>query len=207
MQFAKTFIFSLIILCLGACNSDSTSGQKAEPRDKTIETPSKEAIEKAKEEEQQKKDAARYLVTPEGFYGIKIGGNSSDYAALLDNGMRRDGEGEFDVFYIKSGDNKKPPLGYLTEAPNDGTAIENIFVTTPKARTKEGIGIGTSYAEIEEILTDFEVHGSEVESRTHVFVGNLAFQLNFPSAEYNLDKNKIPKDAKVMKIWIRNQSK
>ncbi len=203
MQFTKVFFLFLIILYLGAC----TNGQKAETADKAIEAPSKEAIEKAKEEEQKKEEAERYLITSEGFYGIKIGGNSSDYADLLDNGMLRDGEGEFDVFYIKSGDNKQPPLGYLTETPNDGTAIENIFVTTPKAKTKEGIGIGTTYAEIESKLPDFEVHGSEVESRTHIFVDNLAFQLDFPSASYDLDKTKIPKEAKVIKIWIGNQAK
>ena len=61
------------------------------------------------------------------------------------------------------------------------------------------------FAEVKEKLPNFEVHGSEIESRTHVFYGDLALRLDYPSNNYELDPSTIPPSAEVTEIWIRRK--
>jgi hypothetical protein len=136
------------------------------------------------------------------FNGISIG---SDIASLptqvVEKGELETGDGTFTVYYILGKNGEK--IGYFHPDPRNESAVGDIMVTTPEAATEKGIRIGHSFGEITEKIADFQVHGSEIESRTHLFYENLALRLDYPSTSYELDPGTIPPETKVTEIWIR----
>lgn len=149
--------------------------------------------------------SATYPIQDDAFYGVSPGeAIASLPAELIEKGELENGEGRFPVYYILAESGER--IGYFYPDPNTDLVVGDIFVTTAQAVTQEGIQIGSSFEDIVGKIGDFEVHGSEVESRTHVFYGNLALQLDYPSVDYDLDSDAIPPDAKIVQIWIRRNA-
>ncbi|MAQ75453.1 MAG: hypothetical protein CL613_03870 [Aquimarina sp.] len=62
--------------------------------------------------------------------------------------------------------------------------------------------MGTTFGELKEILKTPEVHGSEMESRVHVFNKKHMYRLEYYDIEYDIDATKIPDTAVVKEIII-----
>ena len=122
-----------------------------------------------------------------------------DYPEYLKESELKNGEGTFKVFTIeKNGES----IGYTFPDPNDDSKTGEIVITSKTFKTAKGIQIGTTYNELKDKLDNFEVHGSEIESRTYVTNGAVSYQLDFPSNQYNLDKNSVFENAKVVQIIL-----
>lgn len=142
-----------------------------------------------------------YFIENQSFNGIKIGDKIASHSAKLKKGTLKNGEGDFEVYYIN--DKNGNQVAYVSSDPNDESTVFSITITSSLARTKKGnVYIGMPYERLEKTLVDFEAHGSEIESRTYVKKGNISFRLDYPSNQYDLDKNKIPKDSKITEIVI-----
>ena len=145
-----------------------------------------------------------YLIDDDSFYGIQVGSKIADIPeSKISKSTAKNAEGTYDMYQIMDGGDK---IGYFSADPLSQDLVGAITVTTDKASTKYKIGIGTTYKEIKIIQNIFEVHGSEIENKTHVKYGNLSFGLDYPSNVYLLDKEEIPETAKVIDIVINRNA-
>ncbi len=113
------------------------------------------------------------LIHGDSFFGIRLG------QAINSISIRRvrratlaTGEGDFDVYDILAEGGEW--LGYFLPDPVDSTRVGDLAVVSRDAVTPEGIRVGWTYDEVRAVLDSFEVHGSEIESRTHVQYGTLS---------------------------------
>ncbi len=184
---------SVLFLVMG-CHSKNESSTSSPKNDETVK-PS---------QSNPSAQSAAYLIQDSIFLGIHIG---TAIASLPNKKIKKatleTGEGTFQVYDIISDKGEK--LGNFLPDPLDKKRVGDIMITSPLAATKEGFKIGTTFQTLDSKLKNIEVHGSEIESKTTVFHGNLGLQLDYPSATYDLDKNEIPKDSKVTQIWIRRK--
>ena len=186
----RTVIMGLLLAVLYSCTSNAPEPVAPQPEP----TPPVEA------EVPQPAPPSPYQITEQGFYGIEVGQAISAIETKIEASVLQTGEGDFDVYDIFDEDGTA--LGNFFPNLDDPTLVGNIEVTTPKAQTAEGFKVGTTYAEIQEQLTDYEVHGSEIEGQTHVYYNNFALRLDHQSADYELDKAAIPATAKVLYIVV-----
>ena len=147
-----------------------------------------------------KKKTIPLLIAEKSFQGISPGDLISSHLNILEKGKLKTGEGTFDVFYVNNKNLEK--LGYILKDPKNESLVGNIIIESKKARTEKGIHIGSSFEDLVKKYPDVKVHGSEIEGRTYGREGNLSFRLDTNNFTYEVDKNKIPKDAKVIEIII-----
>lgn len=139
-----------------------------------------------------------YLIHSNGFYGINQGDPIAQHKDILEEGVLRTGEGDFDVFYIKNV--KGETLGYLEPEFRDESKVGTMYIDTPLAKTKQGVHIGMTFGELEEILGPVEVHGSEIESRTSASKDGIMYLLDAYFGTYEIDKSQIKKSTKIKQI-------
>ncbi len=197
MHYTKITVLLSFFLIIGfGCVPKDNSSTATPPEN------SKPSTETApKPETKPTKAANPYLITDQAFLGISPGNDIQKHADVLEQGVLKSGEGEFEVYNITDESGKE--LGYVMASPQDASKIETITITHPKASTEEGISIGATFAELESALGEVAVHGSEIESRTYAYKGHLAFLLDDYHNTYDLDKSKVKKDAKIKQIEIR----
>lgn len=191
----SSFFTLLLVLLLAACGQETPADQNlgsAPDSSAVAETPP--PTEEAPEAQDKP-----YSIKPNSFAGIKIGDALTETPNLT-KGIMQTGEADFEVYYIKSEEGED--LGHIYEDYKDKTLVGEIIVTTEKAQTDAGAKVGMTYGELEKILTDFQVHGSEIEARTHVEDGTFSYRLDEPHVEYDLDKSAISKDAKIVSITV-----
>ncbi|MFK7905344.1 MAG: lysozyme inhibitor LprI family protein [Chitinophagales bacterium] len=140
----------------------------------------------------------RYLIDSKSFYGISKGDPIAKHKDVLEKGILRTGEGSFDVFYIKN--DKGDLLGHLDTQFRDESRVGAISIDTPLAKTKQGVHVGMTFGELEKILGPIEVHGSEIESRTHASKDGIWYLLDAYFGTYEIDKSQIKKDTKIKQI-------
>ena len=140
------------------------------------------------------------LISQKSFQGISPGDLISSHLNALEKGNLRNGEGTFEVFYIK---NKKfGKVGYLLNDPNNESLVGNIIIEFKGARTERGIHVGSSFEKLLKKYPELNVHGSEIEGRTYARSDNLSFRLNSNNFTYEVEKDKISKEVKIMEIII-----
>lgn len=193
MNYTKIIVLLsfLLIIGFGCTPKDNTSSKDSKSSTETTEKPKVKPV----------LDVDPYLITHQSFRGIVIGNGIEEHGDILEQGVLRSGEGEFEVYYIKTESGEV--LGYVMASPQDPSKVGNITVTHLKARTEEGIFIGTTFTELEKVFGELAVHGSEIESKTYAYYGHLAFLLDDYHNTYELDKSKVKKDAKIKEIEIR----
>ncbi len=202
----KKLIFACLILCLAfACANENaaTSSNDSSDSEEAVQTESETTDETADLEEKIDMEAAKaskYFISQTSFFGISIGDYISSITENIEKAILQDGEGNFDVYNIKS--EKGKMLGYFYPDTQNPDKVGQIVIMTKEAYTEEKIKVGMTFKELQDVISNFEVHGSETESRTHVFYKDLMFRLDFYSSEYDLDLAKIPADAKITKIMI-----
>ncbi|MEL7339508.1 MAG: hypothetical protein AAGM67_03405 [Bacteroidota bacterium] len=197
MQKVNALAF-LIVMLLSCQNTAQTEGPRSQdhnhpPQAQSVKTEDAEAVPS--------EEASPYLVRSDGFFGMRAGQSISALPdSLYSKAEVTSGGGEFDVYNLLDYD--QSVLGYFYSDPQNADVIGDIIVISRKAITPEGFRIGTSFETIQQTLTNYEVHGSEVEKRTHVMYNSLNLQLNFASSTYEMDESTIPKDAQVILMWI-----
>ncbi|MFK7903742.1 MAG: hypothetical protein AB8B69_01390 [Chitinophagales bacterium] len=199
MHYTKITVLLSIFLIIGfGCVPKDNSSTATPPKD------TKPSTETTAKPEPKPVAANPYLITDKSFMGLSSGNGIEEHADVLEQGVLKSGEGEFEVYNIKSESGEK--LGYIMASHQDPSKIGNITITHPKASTEEGISIGATFAELESALGEVAVHGSEIESRTYAYKGHLAFLLDDYHNTYELDKSKVKKDAKIKEIEIRTNA-
>ena len=188
MQILKTVSFFLLLSILFSCNSEQAAKNNAPKKDQTDTTAT------APEPE------TDYTIKANSFMGIALGSEIAN-AKNLKKGILKTGEGDFEVYYILAPSGEE--LGYTHPQEASPGIVKNITVTSPLAKTEQGAKVGMTYGELEKMITDFEVHGSEIESRTYVEGKIFSYRLDAINSSYNLDKASIAKDAKVLEISIK----
>ncbi|MEM0991452.1 MAG: hypothetical protein AAF847_15830 [Bacteroidota bacterium] len=134
------------------------------------------------------------------FYGIAVKDSIATHADKLIKTTIQNGEGTFEVYEIKDADGMI--LGQLYADPLNQAFVGDIVITSPEVVTDEGVKIGMTFTELKNKFNQYEVHGSEIESRVSFVQANHAYRLDYPSNQYDLDESEIPSDAKVIEIKI-----
>ena len=79
-----------------------------------------------------------------------------------------------------------------------------IVVTSPEAKTEDGLSVGMTLGDLRGKLTDYEIHGSEIEGYTAAYHGPFSYQLDSRNWEYDLDASAIADDVKILEITLRD---
>lgn len=140
------------------------------------------------------------LIGPNSFRGIHVGDLISKHLEYIQKTKMRTGEGVFEVYEIKDFDNN--PAGYFLPDPKEKLLVGDITVKSPKAQTIKGIKIGDTFQDLVKVFPDIEVHGSEIEGRTHASANNLSYRLDVANFNYEIDRAKIPRTAKITEITV-----
>lgn len=145
------------------------------------------------------------LISPISFRGIQIGDAIAQHGDYIQKTQMKTGEGRFEIYEIKDFENN--PAGYFLPDPNNKLLVGDITVKTPKAQTAKGIKIGDTFQDLQKVFPDIEVHGSEIEGRTHATANNLSYRLDVANFKYEIDKTKIPATTKITEITINRNVK
>lgn len=193
---SKSLLFvGLMALSVIAC--EMPSDEKNKNVNPTITTEEPTPVTASAEESK----ANQYLIKGDGFYGLLSGVPLAERMDRLEKGNLSDGEGEFNVYYIKGVDGDK--VGYVLPHTQDEQLIGSITISTPKATTEDGIRIGSTLADLQAINPDIQVYGSEVEGRTHAIRGREMFLLDVYKAQYELDESKIDPTTVIKQITLQ----
>ncbi len=141
-----------------------------------------------------------YLIESNSFYGVSTGDVITEKSSLLQKDMLKTGEGDFVIYTLKNAQDEI--IANVFPDPMDESKVGDISIITPIAKTKQGISIGMTFGELEEILGELEVHGSEIEGTTSVAKDNLRYRLDIHFWSYLVDKNKVDKNTKITEITI-----
>jgi len=139
------------------------------------------------------------LISETSFDGITSGDEISKYTTSLEKEILKTGEGDFDIYRIKSSEGS---YAYLMPDPRNEALVGNIIIDSPKAKTKDGFHVGSTLGDLTKKYPDLKIHGSEIEGRTHATIGNLAYRLDSNNWAYEIDKSKIPLNTKILNITI-----
>lgn len=144
----------------------------------------------------------KLLITRKSFMGIQPGDKITDHQAKLKKDLLQTGEGDFEIFLIN--DPNGNPLGYLHPDPNDEQLVGMIVITSPEAKTEDGLSVGMTLGDLREKLTNYEIHGSEIEGYTAAYHGPFSYQLDSRNWEYDLDASTIGDEVKIIEITLRD---
>ena len=142
------------------------------------------------------------MISEDSFRGIKVGDKIADHSDYIKKEVMETGEGDFEVYTIKDFNNN--PAGFFYLDMNDESLVGDITVETMMAETAEGIKIGSTFGDLKAALPTIEVHGSEIEGRTHATHNSLSYRLDIPNFSYEVNVEKIPLDTKIREIIIHS---
>ncbi|WP_439130158.1 hypothetical protein [Polaribacter sp.] len=145
---------------------------------------------------------AKYLITEVEVDRVKVGDSYKTHKNKLKVAAIENGEDFFNVYDLYNSNNEKIALVYMD--PYDPKTINTIAILSPKYKTEKGIGVGSTFKEIKETYPECEVHGSEIEGRTVVMVGDYHFLLEgvfFDS--YIVDESKIKPSTRIKEVILR----
>jgi len=136
----------------------------------------------------------------EEFYGIETGDIIEDLAGKLERGTLKSGKEESEVYFIK--DESGEQLGYVVPSPQDESSVGNVVITSPAAKTQDGVSVGMTFKELEQTLGVMDVHGSEVDGKTTTTKDNITYVLDSNNYSYDIDKTKLASITKIKEIYI-----
>ena len=184
-----SFVGLLFMSCKKEVNSNTNSGD-------AISDSEKELIEV--------KSQHSFVIRNTGFYSVSSG-EKLDLKKSLISGTLKTPEGIINVFYsvVKQNDT----LGYVIQKPVKTKLIGTIFVTSPKVKTKEGLGVGSTYGAVKKAFPLIELYGSKTVSRTHFNADLISFKFNQGLNEYQLEDSVIDESAKMIEMMINTTGK
>ncbi len=205
----KNILFSAAICtfafigCDNAANKPTTAAAPAAPVEaaKPIETAP--PVEAAKPAEVAKPAAATNPNTPDcvapgALFGMKIGMSIPDAKKIfpLRNAKEKNGEGTFDVYKSAQEESSGEDITIYVEKKGGKEVIRSMEFTGD-CKTKEGIKVGSTLADLRKAFPKLVAHGSEVESRVTAEGGGYSFLLNTSSNKYDLDQATLKPTVKV----------
>lgn len=137
---------------------------------------------------------------------VDLGVKAGDLIAendRLEAGKLRNGEGEFDVFYLKSKSGQR--IGFVMEDFDAPGKVGDIFITNSgtKVPGARGITVGQHWSDLRAAFPDIEAYGSEIEARTYAITDQMSFRLNVANSTYELDEASIPATTSITEILIK----
>jgi hypothetical protein len=199
----KSIFAFLLLVALTSCGNDKTTADTESLEVSITDTPAADAS--APDEEGIPTDEADdddpYLVSNGYFLGLTPGGSLAEFVDGLRSGVLQTGDGDFDVHYIDSAEGDE--LGYVMADPRDENTIGNIYITSTKVVTEKGVRVGIIFSELQEIMGELEVHGSEIEGYTYANSDVLSFRLDAGNWSDKVDPSTIKPDTKVLEIVVK----
>ncbi len=140
-------------------------------------------------------------IAPGAIYGMKVGMTIPEAHKIFPIGKatEKNGEGTFDVYKPAQ---EESANDYFTIYPEKkgGKEVIKSMEFTGDCKTKEGIKVGSTLADLRKAYPKLVAHGSEIESRVTVEAGGYSFLLNTASTKYNLDQATLKPTVKVKAI-------
>ncbi len=190
-------IFLSLLLVLSLCTCGPAPSEPAE------DTPAPEPEATIQESEATPApDAATvspYQVKDGALLGMRAGEPVADFKSGLRSGVLSTGEGDFPVYYIDGAEGTE--LGYLM-LDDAETVISDITITSPDVATEAGVSVGMTYAELQNILGEFEVHGSEIEGYTYAQKDGYWYRLDAGNWSYEIDPSTLQPDTRILSIGL-----
>jgi hypothetical protein len=207
----KSIFAFLLLVVLMSCSNDKTSADTVDLEEPAADAPTADIPANTSPEDipapndgmtaaSEVYDDDPYLVSNGYFLGLTPGGSMAEFVDGLRSGVLQTGEGDFDVHYIDSAEGDE--LGYVMADPRDEGTIGNIFITSTKVVTEEGIRVGMSFTELQEKMGELEVHGSEIEGQTYANSDGLSFRLDAGNWSYEIDPSTIKPETKILEIVV-----
>ena len=117
--------------------------------------------------------------------------------------IMKTGEGDFNYFGLNDADGKE----IVQFFPSDEGTIISAEVVSPALRAENGIGVGSTYADLRKAYPDLKVNGSEIEGYTTASSAatKLSFHLDVRFWSYELSAKElasIKPEAKVLKVHL-----
>ena len=141
-----------------------------------------------------------YQIINNSFRGINAYDSISEHLDKLEKGKIRVGEKVKEVYMIEVNGNE---LGYV-EPMEDATAyVGNMTFNSPEVKTEEGIGVGSTFAEVLAAYPKLKVKKSKVGDRVFGKVWEMFFILDYKTEQEKLSADSIPPTAKVTEVRIR----
>lgn len=190
----KIFLSLLFVLCLCTCGPATESDAPDTPVTATGEVPPVAA-----QPSEPVEDVAPYTIKDNALLGMRAGEPIAGFKAGLRAGVLSTGEADFPVYYIDGAEGTE--LGYLM-LDEDETTITDITVTSPDVATKNGITVGMTYADLQKILGDFEVFGSEIEGYTHAAKDDYWYRLDAGNWSQEVDPATLKPDTRILSIGL-----
>ncbi|MEZ7498169.1 hypothetical protein QO200_05390 [Flavobacterium sp. Arc3] len=193
----KNINFFILVMAFTVFSSCKEKDQKQETTPEQMEQESSKDYIAA---DLQNGEINTNLITENGFMGFEIGDKIDPKSKYLKKSVQRNGEGSFDGYAIL--DNDGDEIGFIFPKYENKEDIGMIEISSPKFKTKNGIGVSSTYQDLMKTYPTIETHGSEIESRTNSTIGNMSFQLDVPFATYTIDESKIKPSTTILKISI-----
>ncbi|MEL7268180.1 MAG: hypothetical protein AAGL34_01250 [Bacteroidota bacterium] len=199
MKQKPTFHLLILILVVVGCRPKKTQevSETEQVGKDTLITSSPLSVDEEPILEEEMMEDIEFMppIESKSYFGITVGDSTMTHAKVLRSGSLKNGEGAFPVHYILW---KKDTLGY-TYGEN---VIESIHIWDSRGTTLEGVRVGSTFSEIKQFLKNPVVHGSEMESRVHVFHEKHLYRLDYYNANYEIDISQIPDSVVVKEIIL-----
>jgi len=191
-----------LLLFLTACGNtgDSASGSAgADPATYETEAANEAPADKSGANEVAQGSNDPTLIREGEFLGIRPGQSVSGVNNLKKD-MLKTGEGNLQVYTLSENDGRK--IGYIVPGRKDKGKVGAIHILSKDYQTPAGIGVGSTFAKLEEAYGDVGVHGTEVEGRTFATAGGLTFRLDAYNTSYELEKSAIKPKTRITEIIV-----
>lgn len=106
-----------------------------------------------------------------------------------------------EVYYIKGIDGDT--VGYVQPHTKEETCIGQITITTPKAQTVDGIGIGSTYEVLQNQISSIEGNGTETKGIAYAVRGRELFLLALNNPIQELQDGPIDPTTRIKAIMIK----
>lgn len=140
-------------------------------------------------------------ISPGAVFGMKIGMTIPEAKKQFPITKAKEdrAEGTFDVYKPAQEESANDYFTIYVEKKGGKEVIQSMEFTGD-CKTKEGIKVGSTLADLRKAYPKLVAHGSEVESRVSVEAGGYSFLLNTSSNKYNLDQATLKSTVKVKAI-------
>lgn len=198
----KVVIVSFLVGILGiiSCNEDTKTPETEIATDSTAIT-----TEEVKEDLPNEELENKYLLTEDGLSNISIGDLVKQHEQHLKKAVQENGEGSFPGYDLLDDNQEKIGFVFSKDDNNtykEGDLIGYIEIYSPLYKTKEGIGVNSTFADVKKAYPNAETHGSEIEGRTSSSIGGLSFRLDTYMSTYEIDESKIKPSTKIIDVGI-----
>lgn len=148
-------------------------------------------------------DSDQFLITETGVMGFEIGETIDLSSKNIKKSTWETGEGSFPGYALL--DDNGEEVGFIFPQYKDETKINMIQLSSSKYKTKEGLGVGSTFADLKKLHPTIETHGSEVEGSTGSTLGGLGFKLDIYFWSHEIDESQIPASTEVVQIYIQGK--